>query len=206
MRRVIAYVDGFNLYFGLKSKGWHKYYWLDLPALCRALLQPGQQLAAAHYFTTRIRTNGRNTLDAKRQSDYLDALATRPDLTLHYGHFLEKPQRCQSCGATWLSYEEKMTDVNIAVQLLTDAYENRFDMALVISGDSDLTTPTRMLRSVFPTKRIVVAFPPERHSTQLKHAANAYLTIGEANLRQSQLPESLPTATGYVLRRPRHWR
>ena len=33
VERVIAYVDGFNLYFGLKSKGWQRYYWLDVPAL-----------------------------------------------------------------------------------------------------------------------------------------------------------------------------
>ena len=33
MSRVVAYVDGFNLYFGLRSKGWKKYYWLDLCAL-----------------------------------------------------------------------------------------------------------------------------------------------------------------------------
>jgi hypothetical protein len=33
MERVIAYVDGFNLYFGLKSKGWQRYFWLNIPAL-----------------------------------------------------------------------------------------------------------------------------------------------------------------------------
>ena len=30
MSRVIVYIDGFNLYFALRSKGWRKYYWLDL--------------------------------------------------------------------------------------------------------------------------------------------------------------------------------
>lgn len=39
MRRVISYIDGFNLYFGLKQKGWRKYYWLDLAALSRSLLK-----------------------------------------------------------------------------------------------------------------------------------------------------------------------
>jgi len=38
--RVIAYIDGFNLYFGLKSKGWKRYYWLDLSELCLRLLKP----------------------------------------------------------------------------------------------------------------------------------------------------------------------
>ncbi len=29
MDRVIVYIDGFNLYFGLKSKGWRRYFWLN---------------------------------------------------------------------------------------------------------------------------------------------------------------------------------
>ena len=33
-RRVAVYVDGFNLYYGLRSKGWRRYYWLDLHAAC----------------------------------------------------------------------------------------------------------------------------------------------------------------------------
>lgn len=145
MSRVISYIDGFNLYFGLKSKGWRKYYWLDLVAMSTALLLPGQQLVGTHYFTTRIRTNGQNAADAKRQSTYLDALATLPGLTTHEGHYLEKPQRCRQCGATWMSYEEKMTDVNIATRLLIDAHDDAFDTAIIVSADSDLTTPVTIV-------------------------------------------------------------
>ena len=35
--RVIVYIDGFNLYFGLRSKGWKKYYWLNLKEFSRSL-------------------------------------------------------------------------------------------------------------------------------------------------------------------------
>lgn len=206
MQRVIAYVDGFNLYFGLKDSRFKKYYWLDLPALASALLKPDQQLAATHYFTARIRTNGRNADDAKRQTTYIDALAAQPNLTVQEGHYLEKPRRCKTCGATWTAYEEKMTDVNIAAQMLADAYEDRFDTALVMSGDSDLTTPIQQVRTRFPNKRLIVAFPPKRQSAQLKKVANGYLSIGEDKLRQNQLPDPVLTADGYPLHRPAHWR
>lgn len=33
MQRVITYIDGFNLYFGLKQAGLKRYYWLDVAAL-----------------------------------------------------------------------------------------------------------------------------------------------------------------------------
>lgn len=206
MQRVIAYVDGFNLYFGLKDSRFKKYYWLDLPALASALLKQDQQLVATHYFTARIRTNGRNADDAKRQTTYIDALAAQPNLTVQEGHYLEKPQRCKTCGATWTAYEEKMTDVNIAAQMLADAYEDRFDTALVMSGDSDLTTPIQQVRTRFPNKRLIVAFPPKRQSAQLKKVANGYLSIGEDKLRQNQLPDPVLTADGYPLHRPAHWR
>lgn len=206
MTRVIAYVDGFNLYFGLKAKGWKKHYWLDLNGLAASLLKPGQTLAGVHYFTSRIRANGCNAADMQRQSDYLDALATLPSLTIHYGHYLQKSRRCHSCGAQWLDYEEKMTDVNIAMQLLADAFDDHFDTALVISADSDLTTPVRQVRARFPTKRVIVAQPPGRNSVQLAGAATAAFTISETKVRQNQLPESLTKPGGFVLKRPDTWK
>ena len=55
-----------------------------------------------------------------------------------------------------------MTDVNIAVQLLGDAQDKVFDTAIVISADSDLAGPVQAIRSRYPNKRAIIAFPPER--------------------------------------------
>ena len=205
MQRVAAYIDGFNLYFGLRQSKLRRYYWLDLPALITTLLKSDQQLVATHYFTARIKTNGHNAADAKRQSDYIDALATRPGLTTQFGHYLQKTRQCKQCGAMWPDYEEKMTDVNIAVQLLADAFEDRFDTAIIVSGDSDLTTPIQQVRQRFPNKRLIVAFPPNRHSEQLKKVAHGHLTVGEDKLKRSQLPDPVITASGYPLQRPAYW-
>lgn len=206
MTRVITYIDGFNLYFGLKSKGWRKYYWLNLVELSRQLLKPDQQLQAVHYFTSRIRVNGHNQDDIRRQATYLDALSTLPGITLHYGHFLDKSRRCRNCGAQWMDFEEKMTDVNIAVRMLADAFDDCFDTALLISADSDLTTPVCQVLSRCPEKRIVIAQPPGRHSSSLTQAASGYFTIGEAKLRKSQFPETVTRSDGFALARPAHWR
>ena len=71
MVRVAAYVDGFNLYYGLKARHGRKYLWLDLQALAESLLRRGQTLEKVVYFTARVR----NDPDGEqRQSDYLDAL------------------------------------------------------------------------------------------------------------------------------------
>jgi uncharacterized LabA/DUF88 family protein len=203
--RVAAYVDGFNLYFGLKEAGFRRFYWLDVVALVRNLLKPEQRLVATHYFTARIRDNGRNVADQKRQGTYLEAIALR-GAQCQFGHYLEKSRECRRCHSTWMDYEEKMTDVNIAIQLLSDAFDDLYDVALVISGDSDLTTPVRRVRQRFPGKRVIVAFPPRRHSSELKRWASGFVSIGEDKLRASQLPETLTKPDGFVLSRPVTWR
>lgn len=205
MKRVITYIDGFNLYFGIKSKGWRKYYWLDLVGLSKALLKPDQQLIETHYFTARIRATEKNQEDIKRQSTYLDTLATFTNLSIHEGHFLQKKYNCSKCKKEWISYEEKMTDVNIAAQLLVNAFDNKFDTALIVSGDSDLTTPVQQVRERFPNKKVIIAFPPDRRSHQLSQAANGSLVINADKLRQNQLPNQVITASGFILQRPDHW-
>ena len=205
MERLIAYIDGFNLYFGMKSKGWRRYYWLDLPELMRQVHKPDQQLEMTKYFTSRVSATPANPDKAKRQNTYLEALGTRSDLEIFFGHYLHSPYTCWNCKATRMVASEKMTDVNIATELLTDAFQDAFDAALVVSGDSDLTPPIRTIRRLFPTKSIVVAFPPNRHSVELATAATYSFQLGRAKFAASQLPDPVLKPDGFQLKRPPTW-
>ena len=98
-----------------------------------------------------------------------------------------------------------MTDVNIAVELLADAYEDVFDTAIVISADGDLSRPIAMVQERFPGKRVVVAFPPDRRSHRLRTVATSWVAIGPGTLGNSQLPESVTRQDGYALTRPTSW-
>jgi hypothetical protein len=69
--RVVVYIDGFNLYNGLKDKHGRKYMWLDLQRLAARLLLPEQQLVRVNYFSARIRGAEPS---ADRQAAYIDAL------------------------------------------------------------------------------------------------------------------------------------
>jgi uncharacterized LabA/DUF88 family protein len=201
--RVAVYVDGFNLYFGLHAKYGRKFLWLDLQTLAASLLRRGQTLELVRYFTARVRADAEGE---QRQSDYLDALqASSPLVTIKDGRFQEKDRRCRGCGSTWTVFEEKETDVNIAVALLSDAVRDKFDTALLISADSDLCPAVKETKSLFPAKRIIVAFPPRRHSAELKRVVDGYINIGDAKIRQAQLPNEVVTGAGVVLRRPKYW-
>ena len=204
-QRVVVYVDGFNLYYGIKSKRWERHGWIDLHRLSKNLLRNGQTLMAVRYFTTRISSPHNDPNKSGRQNTYLEALATLPDLHIHYGIYLPKERTCSSCGAVWQTYEEKMTDVNIAVELLGDAQDNAFDTAIIVSGDSDLIGPVEAIRRRYPKKRVVIAFPPDRVSRRLRGAASASFTIGRKVLSDSQLPDRIVKPDGYVLKRPSSW-
>jgi uncharacterized LabA/DUF88 family protein len=201
--RVAVYVDGFNLYFGVHDRHGRKYLWLDLQALATSLLRPGQSLQEVRYFTARVRNDAASI---QRQSDYLDALGEHsPLVRTKDGRFQEKDRQCRGCGSTWTVFEEKETDVNIAVALLGDAVRDRFDTALVISADSDLCPAVREVKDLFPAKRIIAVFPPDRRSTELKRVVDGFMVIGSDKLRQAQLPDEVVTTAGVVLRRPKHW-
>ena len=203
MPRVISYVDGFNLYFWLKAKGLERFLWLDVRALSATLCQPGQRLVEAKYFTSRV---GAPPDKVKRQSCHLEALQTLPGVSMHFGTYQMNPFTCRRCSWTQAIPSEKMTDVNIAVELMTDAFQDRFDVALLISADSDLVGPVVAVQRLFPEKRVVVAFPPERSSANLRRVASAYLQIGRGSVARSQLPETVMSATGFPLERPATWR
>ena len=205
-RRVIVYVDGFNLYYGLRAKRWRRYYWLDLRRLSTYLLRPGQRLMAVRYFTARVSPEPGDPDKPVRQNAFLEALETLPDLQIHYGYYQARKRTCRQCGANWATYEEKMTDVNIAVEVLGDAQNDAFDTAIIISGDGDLASPIRSVRERYPNKRAVVAFPPGRHSAGLRRVANGYFTIGRDALRDSMFPDCVVKEDGFVLTRPPSWK
>ncbi len=95
IERVIAYVDGFNLYFGLKEAGWKRYYWVDIKKLVTRLLKENQQLIVTKYFTAQI---SGPTDKQKRQSIFLEALSTLTDFKIYYGHYLSSTITCNKCG------------------------------------------------------------------------------------------------------------
>jgi uncharacterized LabA/DUF88 family protein len=166
-------------------------------------LRPGQTLEQITYFTARVRNDPEAQ---RRQSDYLDALASHSSrVSVVDGRFQEKLRRCRDCGAVWTVYEERETDVNIAAALIEDAVLDRYDTALLVSADSDLCPAIVTMKRLCPEKRIIAAFPPKRHSADLKRAVDGYLPLGDDKIRQAQLPTEVVNNAGITLRRPKHW-
>lgn len=200
--RVIAYIDGFNLYFGMREAELDRCRWLDIKKLVTSLLQGNQELVDIKYFTSRVSNNPDKQ---KRQSTYIDALESI-GVKVKYGNYQDGTEECKRCGHLWRTAKEKMTDVNIATAIIVDAFKNEYDMAMLISGDSDLTPPIKEVHSLFKDKRVFIAFPPKRHNSSMALVAKGSLIIGRKKLVDAQFDEEVLSKTGFKLRIPKEWK
>ncbi len=200
--RVIAYIDGFNLYFGIREAGFDKCRWLNVKKLVLSLLQPNQELVTIKYFTSRVSNNPDKQ---KRQSTYIDALESI-DVKVKYGNYQDGKEECKRCGHMWRTAKEKMTDVNIATAIIVDAFKDEYDTAMLISGDSDLTPPIKEVHNLFPAKRVFISFPPKRHNSSMALVAKGSLIIGRKKLVDAQFDEEVISKTGYKLKIPTEWK
>ncbi|MDP2423507.1 MAG: NYN domain-containing protein [Bacteroidales bacterium] len=92
--RVIAYIDGFNLYFGMLEAGHDKLKWLNIKKLIESLLRHDQALADIFYFTSRVRNNPNKE---RRQSLFIDAIEGTA-VKVIYGRYQANTQECYRCG------------------------------------------------------------------------------------------------------------
>jgi len=151
-RKTNVYVDGFNLYYGC-VKG-TPYRWLNISKLCTLLL-PGHSINRIRYFTALVTPTPNDPQLLQRQLTFIRALRTIPNLSVHYGLFmthsvwrpLANPQTTGPNMVEILDTKEKGSDVNLATYLLMDGFKREYEMAVVISNDSDLVEPIKLVTS-----------------------------------------------------------
>jgi len=201
-QKVIVYVDGFNFYYGLRSNGWRKYYWLDMVKFAEKLLRPHQQLIEVCYFSAKATDNQKSL----RQNYFFQANKLNPKFILHLGKYLTKDVICKYCHRVNHSFEEKETDVRIATTMLADVYQKRCDVTLLISADSDLVPSIERIRDISPEHKIIVCFPPNRHSSNLRQWANGVKVLtNKQQYEAAMLPDEITLPDGYIAKRPAKW-
>lgn len=199
--RVVVYVDGFNIYFGMLQAGFDYCKWLNLKRLAESLLKPNQILVEVKYYTSRVSNNPEKQ---RRQTSYIEALETE-EIKIYYGQYQRDSIECKRCNHIWAHFNEKMTDVNIATHMIIDAFQDRYDTAMLISGDSDLVPPIKAIHENFSKKRVFVAFPPARFNNSVALVAKGSMTIGRKKLVESQFPDNVIKTDGFMLKKPELW-
>ena len=201
-KRAIAYIDGYNLYYGL-LKG-TSYKWLDLFALSRSLILPELDLVAVKYFTAPVKTYPHDFAAVDRQKIYLQAITAVGNVEVVQGFYAKNrtlapyaDARCASCEVVDGGFvpiyklEEKRSDVNLAVSLVTDAAMNNAESFVVVTGDSDQVGAIEAVRYKFG-KQVIVFNPHASESVHLKRAATYYRNIPRDLPARCQLPDTIP--------------
>jgi uncharacterized LabA/DUF88 family protein len=98
--------------------------------------------------------------------------------------------------------EEKGSDVNLAVHLLNDAWKDAFSAAVVISNDTDLVEPIRMVTQERGKDVYIVCPGQWSAAPKLVQAATYKRHIRPAMLAVAQLPDEIPNTS---VRKPAEW-
>ena len=208
--RTAVYIDGFNLYYWLKPL---PYRWIDLKSLVvNAIAKPGMthEIVSIKYFTANVSDTPDDLRKAIRQDVYVRAQkAMSPEFCVYYGEFRRQkksmPRVSRGGGVgkpIWVwSTEEKGSDVNLAVELVNDAWSNLYDMAVVVSNDSDLERALRIVKKKGRTVGVLVRGDAQVNS--LKRVSSFLKRLTEDDLKQSLLPREIPDTT---IRIPDVWK
>jgi len=196
--RVITYIDGFNLYHAIRElspeRPWLK--WLNLWSLSESFLKENQTLVEVNYFSAYSTWMPDRY---KRHRDYTAALQAE-QVKLVMGQFKTKNLKCPKCGRQYDTKEEKETDVNIALRVVTDALLDRYDTAFLVSAGTDLRPALDMVKSLRPDKRVLVVSPPKRRARA--RDLNPLFELTPGRLEQNLLRETYTLANGKVIVQP----
>ncbi len=228
-KKAYVYIDGFNIFYGI-LKG-SKYKWLNLKELCKFYF-PKYDIIKIKYFTALIKERKYDTKSPINQQIYLRALRTLANTEIIYGTFLEKEFKARveekdknekiQKAKVWVNkliskllplkgvnyflvskYEEKGSDVNLGIQLVNDAHKNKFDVAIIISNDSDLAGGLRIVKNELK-KQVEILNPYLRTNKKLQRASSNIKYILKEKLSNFQFPDNLIDKIGNF-HKPKNW-
>ena len=209
MKRTYVYVDGFNLYYGALKHTPYK--WLDLKTLFQSILSPDNKIEKIKYYSARVSDKISPGASA-RQHAYARAIATIPEVEIYWGSFLyaEKfrpkvpvtnPKDSNNLVKVAIA-EEKGSDVNLASHLINDGWKNLYDVAVVVSNDSDLIEPIRIVKEELK-KPVGIICPFQKLAERIDGIPPSFVRhINHGLLKKAQFPRVLPRTN---IKRPEKW-
>lgn len=217
--RARVYFDGFNFYYGafLDANGdpgpRAVYKWLDLRKFCEHVLPAQYEIGVIRYFTTPSHDAPGGSA-RRRQKTYLDALEAHSDVTIHADGHLERRNKKRrlthpedhECGrekvtVSWL--EEKGADVNLATHLLLDCFRDEFDVAVIVSDDTDLQGAVNAVVEEFG--KLVVVVNVRKRGSSYDGVVDVFKASKPEYFRKNQLPLEVVGTDGTVLKCPASW-
>lgn len=182
--KAALYVDGFNFYYGVTNhfRPFRERLGYSLSGLCwcdfRALVERNfghTQLTAVKYFTAPVTTQvarGEYPGEEGRYALWRAALATIPGIRVIEGRYQPRGAECPIPGAPSHFREEKQSDVQLAIEMVIDAWEHgsNLEIQYLLTGDQDLWPAvwSCILRAPQPMEVRILLPPNVKKATALQ--------------------------------------
>ena len=168
-KKIAVYVDGFNLYHGIKNLNKPYLKWLNLRSLAEKFIDPKTDHIEQIYYFSAIATH----LDKEtilRHRTYVEALET-VGVEFIGGNFKKKllDYKNKQISLQWTKHEEKETDVNLSIYMVRDAIKRSFDKIILITNDTDMVPAVKMARSENHEIQFKLLTPPTLAKSAVNH-------------------------------------
>ena len=209
--KTVVYIDGYNWYHAI-FKHYPEWKWLNIQSYFEAL-RPDNRIESIKLFTAIVDEHIPGSDARERQVKFLDASKTLPKLKIILGKFQPREVTCRgACKEKYIVPEEKKTDVNIAVEIMSDAFADHYEALILVSGDSDAQPPIQWVKRNCPTKKIMVYIPALTNEREVRRL-DFYKQLGVDcrflpldGLGAHQLPNVVKVADGRFVVRPASWK
>ncbi|NQS99869.1 MAG: NYN domain-containing protein [Candidatus Omnitrophica bacterium] len=200
MEQVVIFIDGSNLYYGLKRNNLHKS--IDFAKFAAALCKT-RKLVKICYYVVAYKKEYNEAIYEKQQK-FLTRLRHTPQLEISYGRLIKREavideqkilkdldqpfaQEILKRLKRIVTLAEKRIDVNIAVDMVAMAYNNFYDTAILVSSDADFLKAIETVRA--QAKRVENAYFEIGHSNQLKKACDGFTLIDQNLISKCEIKE-----------------
>jgi len=215
--KSIFFVDGFNLYHAIDKYFDHNTYkWLNIRKLAEQFIEADEEIKKILFFTAYTIWN---TDKIKRHKKYITALSSK-GIEIVKGNFkkVEKKFRKDKMKViessvsdselpdelVFQTYEEKETDVNIAVKILEYADTELYDRFYIISGDSDFIPAIKSAKKNYRKIEFINILPIESSGYSLGQVCDDQLKIEEKHLKSSLLEDEIKIGK-LIIKKPSKW-
>jgi uncharacterized LabA/DUF88 family protein len=213
--RTTFLVDGFNVYHSLRDASRELGFvdgrgtkWLNLHTLLNSQLHlfgRSAVLSKIYYFTAfahqRRSTDPQVIVRHERYIECVKDTGVEPVIS----RFKKKSVHCTACRKQTTHYEEKETDVAIAVKLFELLMNNHCDRVVLVTGDTDLAPAVRDARRLFPSKEVCFGFPYRRTNQELKQIVSTSFSIDKATYVKHQFADPYVLKNGRSVTKPQEW-
>lgn len=200
--RGAVYIDAFNMYHAIDDLGRPYLKWINLWKLGQTIAKGHAKPIVKVVFCTAYRRG--DTGKKARHRCYVKALEL-VGVNCKFGHETMEPGECPDCGFNWETPREKATDINLALSVYEDALDDVFDVAFLVTADTDQAATFAFVKARFPQKRLIIVTPPGRAlSKHLFALADGKIQLSERMLDEAVMPAFVTNGVDGVDRPPEY--